>query len=385
MRLKAVIDSHPTSRSRAAQTEAGGLTDSRSLRAVWKRLRAPGWQRAERWKLAKVTRDLHGAICCASPRPPGSARGAQPGAAGWALLGDAMPRSRGLRDGTRRFAQMSCCVPQRPGRPGAVSVPLALCLQARAGAEGRKERGSGVGSRPASAQPRGPAEPRAAGMRPRFLLCPVPGSEPSKTTAVFRESWEPGGEERTSGGLPSPVRQSCCSDGQWVDALGPESPCVPLSECCSPGARAGARPGSRERGCCWGRGTEPGPPSARSALSRRSAPSRPACCPLVAAPPLPAPAGPPELRTSAQLRPWSFSRPPWDCPLGGCRGPAGGSRRGPAVPSHPAGTALPGRRDGRRRERMSSGCVPWLPTGEAGSVGAGRGGLLLPGDCRGHF
>lgn len=51
------------------------------------------------------------------------------------------------------------------------------------------------------AQPRVPAKPRAAAMQPCFLLCPVPGSGPSKTTAVFREPWEPGRKERASGGL----------------------------------------------------------------------------------------------------------------------------------------------------------------------------------------
>lgn len=139
MRLKAVIDSHPTSRSRAAQTEAGGLTDSRSLRAVWKRLRAPGWQRAERWKLAKVTRDLHGAICCASPRPPGSARGAQRCGVGAAGRCDAP-----LEGAEGRDAEVRADVVLRPPAPGAARGRVrALSFMPASPSWGGRQKGAG--------------------------------------------------------------------------------------------------------------------------------------------------------------------------------------------------------------------------------------------------
>lgn len=84
--------------------EGEDLTDSCSLRAGWKRLRAPGWQRAERWKLPKVIRELRGAhLLGRVPASPllgtGSSAGRchRDGAAGrgWALL----PRRWEIGDG----------------------------------------------------------------------------------------------------------------------------------------------------------------------------------------------------------------------------------------------------------------------------------------------
>lgn len=56
-----------------------------------------------------------------------------------------------------------------------------------------------------------------------------------------------------------------------------ESPCVLLSECCSPGAGAGVRPGAGRGGAAGAEvpNPAPGPPCARSALSPGSAPSVP--------------------------------------------------------------------------------------------------------------